>query len=94
MTPVASATAALSIVICASFLAAMRTPATAAANVTVDQAYCLSSNEGGNDCGFVSLQQCQASASGTNASCYANFRAVQNDPAAQPRPGPRRRGGR
>ena len=33
--------------------------------------YCLAYGEGGADCGFTSLAQCQASASGTLSGCYA-----------------------
>ena len=33
--------------------------------------FCLSYRDGGTDCGFTSLAQCQASASGTDAGCYA-----------------------
>jgi hypothetical protein len=33
--------------------------------------YCLGYAEGGKDCGFTSLAQCQASASGTLDGCYA-----------------------
>src|SRR5437868_3751987 len=33
--------------------------------------YCLAYQEGGADCGFTSLAQCQASASGTGDGCYA-----------------------
>ena len=38
-------------------------------------AYCLSYNRGGDqqgDCSFKTYAQCQASASGLNAECYAN----------------------
>ena len=38
--------------------------------------FCLSYRDGGADCGFTSLAQCQASASGTDAGCYAVPRAV------------------
>lgn len=33
--------------------------------------YCLDYNEGGMDCGFTSLAQCNATASGINAECNA-----------------------
>src|SRR3954447_12219061 len=42
-----------------------------AASNAAGGSYCLSSRERGSDCGFTSLAQCQASASGTDAGCYA-----------------------
>ena len=38
--------------------------------------YCLGYAEGGKDCGFTSLAQCQASASGTLDGCYAAPQAL------------------
>jgi hypothetical protein len=35
------------------------------------KSYCLVLGEGGTDCSFNSLVQCQATASGRNAQCYA-----------------------
>ena len=54
--------------------------------------YCLSDREGGTDCGFTSLAQCQASASGTNAGCYAAPQAALQEQGAyisQPAPAQR-----
>ena len=40
--------------------------------------YCMSDREGRSDCSFTTLAQCQASASGTDAGCYARpQRALQ-----------------
>ena len=36
--------------------------------------YCMSDREGRSDCSFTTLAQCQASASGTDAGCYARPR--------------------
>ena len=38
--------------------------------------YCMSDREGRNDCSFTTLAQCQASASGTDAGCYARPQAL------------------
>ena len=38
--------------------------------------YCMSDREGRNDCSFTSLAQCWASASGTDAGCYARPQAL------------------
>jgi Protein of unknown function (DUF3551) len=35
------------------------------------ESFCLVLGEGGTDCSFISYAQCQASASGRDASCYA-----------------------
>jgi Protein of unknown function (DUF3551) len=35
--------------------------------------YCLNYNDGGTDCGFTSLAQCNATASGIGAECSADF---------------------
>jgi len=43
--------------------------------------YCLNSNEGGTDCGFISLAQCNATAEGIGAECSVDY-------ADQPRPMP------
>src|SRR5579871_3443961 len=42
--------------------------------------YCLGYGEGGVDCGFTSLDQCRASASGTNAGCFAARRTEVQSP--------------
>ena len=44
--------------------------------------YCLSYREGGTDCGFTSLAQCQASASGIDAGCYAAPHAALGEQGA------------
>jgi hypothetical protein len=42
---------------------------------------------GRGDCSFSTYQQCQATASGTYASCYANpYVAYDQEPVYQPRP--------
>lgn len=46
-------------------------PAEAAGN---QGSYCLEYGEGGSDCSFTSLAQCNASASGINAECFAVVR--------------------
>lgn|SRR5689334_12311014 len=54
--------------------------------------YCLSYREGGTDCSFTSLAQCQASASGIDAGCYAAPGAALQEQGAytlQPAPAPR-----
>src|SRR5947207_8842542 len=59
--------------------------------------YCLSYGEGGTDCGFTSLAQCQASASGTLSGCYAAPQALlqqQGASAPQAAPAQTRRGAR
>jgi hypothetical protein len=53
------------------------------------ESYCLVLGEGGTDCSFISYEQCQASASGRNASCYAALPA--NDETAFARGGRPRR---
>jgi hypothetical protein len=56
--------------------------------------FCLSYRDGGTDCGFTSLAQCQASASGTDAGCYAAPQALlqqQGASVSQPAPGQSRR---
>lgn len=60
-------------------------------------AYCMSDREGRLDCSFITLAQCQASASGTDAGCYAAPPALvqqQGTPSAvaapmRPKPGRR-----
>jgi|KBSMisStandDraft_5_1062788.scaffolds.fasta_scaffold2687971_2 hypothetical protein len=47
-------------------------------------AYCLEYNMGGSDCGFTSLTQCNATASGIGAECYA-VAPTQEAMAAIPR---------
>ena len=55
-------------------------------------AFCLSYRDGGADCGFTTLAQCQASASGTDAGCYAappSLQQQQGASAPQAAPTPR-----
>lgn len=67
--------------------------ATEAASAAGAGSFCLSDREGRNDCSFTSLAQCQASASGTDAGCYAmpQFLLPLQGPAA-PAQGRRVRG--
>jgi Protein of unknown function (DUF3551) len=46
--------------------------------------YCLSYNEGGTDCGFTSLAQCNATADGIGAECSVDY-AAQASRLPQPR---------
>jgi hypothetical protein len=41
-----------------------------AASAQRSEVYCLGLGDGGTDCSFTSLAQCQASASGRNAICF------------------------
>jgi hypothetical protein len=52
------------------------------------QQYCLSYSQGGEDCGFTSYDQCQASASGISAECYPNGPGGDEAARAQQLPGP------
>jgi len=47
-------------------------------------AYCLEYNEGGADCGFTSRAECNATADGEGAECYARTprRAAMQEPGA------------
>ena len=59
--------------------------------------YCMTDREGRQDCSFITLAQCQASASGTDAGCYAAPQALlpqQGVPAAVAAPTRGRRGAR
>ncbi len=51
-------------------------------------AFCLSYRDGGADCGFTTLAQCQASASGTDAGCYAAPPSLQQQGASAPQAAP------
>jgi hypothetical protein len=53
--------------------------------------YCMSDREGRRDCSFTTLAQCWASASGTDAGCYARPGAAQQ-PQGAPTPTQSRRG--
>ena len=46
--------------------------------------YCMSDREGRSDCSFVTLAQCWASASGTDAGCYARPGALPQQGAPAP----------
>jgi hypothetical protein len=41
--------------------------------------YCLSYVEGGSDCGFTSMAQCEATASGIAAECFRNIYGKDGD---------------
>lgn len=57
--------------------------------------YCMSDREGRLDCGFATFAQCQASASGTDAGCYAAPQALLQGASAPPAaPAQGRRGAR
>ena len=43
--------------------------------------YCLEYNQGGTDCSFTSLAQCNATASGINAECFAVSRQAATQEA-------------
>src|SRR5271169_2679346 len=58
---------------------ALDSSAAVAAVARQPETYCMSYDEGGTDCGFASFAQCQASASGRQASC---FRGPSGDDAA------------
>ena len=45
--------------------------------------YCLNYNEGGTDCGFVSLAQCNATAEGIGAECSVDY---ADQPRRMPQP--------
>jgi len=62
-----AATAALALLVQVS------APADAHAAVMTGAHYCLSYNEGGVDCGFTSLAQCNATAEGQGAECSVDF---------------------
>ena len=44
----------------------------APAAAEIDYPYCMTTREGGRNCYYTSFQQCQASASGQEASCFEN----------------------
>ena len=48
-------------------------PGSASAAATGATHYCLSYNEGGTDCSFVSLGQCEATANGIGAECSVDY---------------------
>ena len=62
-----AATAALALLVQVS------APADAHAAVMTGAHYCLSYNEGGVDCGFTSLAQCNATAEGQGAECSVDY---------------------
>jgi uncharacterized protein DUF3551 len=58
-------------VLCGAIAAAALAAEPARAANAWGGSYCMSDREGRSDCSFTSLAQCQASASGTDAGCYA-----------------------
>ena len=48
-------------------------PGNARAVPTGSSHYCLNYNDGGSDCGFVSLAQCNATADGISAECSVDY---------------------
>jgi hypothetical protein len=54
-----------------------------AAATTGATQYCLSYNEGGTDCSFVSLAQCNATADGIGAECSVDY---ADQPKRMPQP--------
>ncbi len=79
---------------CGTIAAAVFAGEPASASNAWGGSYCLSYRDGGADCGFTSLAQCQASASGTDAGCYAAPQAVlkqQQSYAMEVAPTPARR---
>ena len=56
---------------------------TRALAATGGQHYCLNYNEGGTDCGFVSLAQCNATADGIGAECSVDY---ADQPRRMPQP--------
>jgi len=65
--------AAVSAVVFPAFAFIAGTDSTAgAASAYPGGAYCLEYNGGGDDCSFKTYAQCEASASGIAAECYAN----------------------
>jgi hypothetical protein len=63
--------AAAAIAVSAATLLVMAEPASAAPH-RAPVNYCMSYENGANDCSFTSYAQCQASASGRMAECYRN----------------------
>ena len=63
--------AAAAIAVSAATLLVMAEPASAAPH-RAPVNYCMSYENGANDCSFTSYAQCQASASGRLAECYRN----------------------
>jgi hypothetical protein len=60
-------------VLALSAIAFSATPGAAkAALIASSGHYCLSYNEGGEDCRFASSAQCEATVSGIGAECYGN----------------------
>jgi hypothetical protein len=56
-----------------ALIAYVATPATSSAATPSAARYCLNYNEGGTDCGFTSLAQCNATANGIGAECSVNY---------------------
>jgi uncharacterized protein DUF3551 len=56
-----------------ALLAYVATPSTSSAATPSAARYCLNYNEGGTDCGFTSLAQCNATANGIGAECSVDY---------------------
>jgi hypothetical protein len=75
-------------VTCAMALFVCTTPATAYPTIATGAMphYCLYYSEGGTDCSFVSLAQCNATASGIRAGCAVDYtEALRSVPIARQR---------
>jgi hypothetical protein len=70
-----AATGAAALFVCGA--SALASPATAAGAMPH---YCLYYSEGGTDCSFVSLAQCNATASGIRAGCREEITWPQSTP--------------
>ena len=67
-----------------ALLVQVAVPGDARAAVATDAThYCLNYNEGGSDCGFVSLAQCNATADGIGAECSVDY---ADQPKRMPQP--------
>jgi hypothetical protein len=81
-------------VVCGAIGAAALATAPAGAANAWDGSYCMSDREGRSDCSFTSLAQCWASASGTDAGCYARPEALLPQQGASVPPAAPAQGGR
>ena len=70
--------AAAAMAVSAAALLTMAAPASAAPHRAAVN-YCMSYNDGANDCSFASKAQCEASASGRMAECYRNAYGEEGD---------------
>jgi hypothetical protein len=60
-------------------MGALSSPAAEAGPIVPRGHACLQYDQGGTDCGFTSYAQCQATASGIGAECYAAPPGASND---------------